>query len=538
MRANMKKHRKVYITSVDDSTSQQPAPVLTIPVALLPPVSPSVQHPIPSIDLTMTLNKQQTADERYDAAATTLQRSDIENGPNDEPLNRDAKRIAARNWSVLSQPLALLAIFFLLWGIAFSLLPRHLTEPNTPFMRLWLLFVGAQVSGILVSLTGLPDMLGMLFWGVLYTNAGWADFSGLQTVEVFLREMALVNIMLLAGLGLDYDSLKKLFRFIMQLTLIPTIVEVAAIAILSRFLLDLPWLWGILLGLVVTAVSPNVVVTVLLRLQEEKLGLNKGIHTLIIAMTSCNDVLAIFLFGVLLGVTFSTGDLTSQILQGPIGIVIGLVFGGACGIGLLYMPSHQAKYSNGLRFTMTICAGALSVVGSKLIGYPSAGALGCIMTAFVAGTGWKKQPNHDTNEVGVYLDLLWKFLKPVSFSLIGKEVNFSVLEGNTVLYGTITLLVAVLFRLVFSYLSTLGSDLNWKEKAYVTLSGFPKATVQAALGPAALDLARSLNATDQIPRAQTVLIVTVLAIVFTAPLGAILMIKLAPRWLKRGPAEI
>lgn len=92
---------------------------------------------------------------------------------------------------------------------------------------------------------------------------------------------------------------------------------------------------------------------------------------------------------------------------------------------------------------MTILAGTLSVAGSKLIGYPSAGALGCIVTAFVAGTGWKKRIDYDTNEVGMYLDLLWKFLKPVSFSLIGKEVNFSVLEGNTVLYGAITLLVAV-----------------------------------------------------------------------------------------------
>lgn len=92
---------------------------------------------------------------------------------------------------------------------------------------------------------------------------------------------------------------------------------------------------------------------------------------------------------------------------------------------------------------MTILAGTLSVVGSKLIGYPSAGALGCIVTAFVAGTGWKKRIDYETNEVGMYLDLLWKFLKPVSFSLIGKEVNFSVLEGNTVLYGAITLLVAV-----------------------------------------------------------------------------------------------
>ena len=86
-------------------------------------------------------------------------------------------------------------------------------------------------------------------------------------------------------------------------------------------------------------------------------------------------------------------------------------------------------------------AGTFSVVGSKLIGYPSAGALGCITIAFVASTGWKRQ--HHENEVGMYLDLLWKFLKPVSFSLIGKEVDFSVLEANIVLYGSIVLLVGV-----------------------------------------------------------------------------------------------
>ncbi|XP_049279752.1 sodium/hydrogen exchanger 9B2 isoform X4 [Anopheles funestus] len=442
-----------------------------------------------------------------------------------------------RNWPITSQPLALLIVFGLLWAIAYAILPTELSHPAGGLMRLMFLFVGAQACGILVSLTGLPDMLGMLFWGVLYANVGWADFTGYERVEVFLREMALVNIMLLAGLGLDYAALRSLFRFIMQLTLVPTVAEVVAVAVLSHYLLDLPWLWGVLLGLVETAISPNVVVTVLLRLKEERLGLNKGIHTLIIAMTSCNDVLAIFLFGVILGVIFSTGDLTSQILQGPIGIVIGLVYGSLCGLALLYVPSYHAKYTNGLRFTMAALAGTLSVVGSKKVGYPSAGALGCIVTAFVAGTGWRKRPPTECNEVSMYLDLLWKFLKPVSFSLIGKEVNFSVLEGETVLYGAITLLAAVLLRLIFSYLSTMGSELNWKEKAYVTLSGFPKATVQAALGPAALDLARSLNATDEYPRAQTVLIVTVLAIIMTAPLGALLMIKLAPRWLKQSKDE-
>ncbi|XP_049279749.1 sodium/hydrogen exchanger 9B2 isoform X1 [Anopheles funestus] len=560
---------RIYITSVEEGTVEDANAPRTnggSAVAVEELNSGTSSVVIPSIDLAMALSKQQTGN---DGALPLTSVSDSEwhpvrvvsgdeggNGvpqlytrpvsPNEHAMTTTTTTISTiarkcpaleRNWPITSQPLALLIVFGLLWAIAYAILPTELSHPAGGLMRLMFLFVGAQACGILVSLTGLPDMLGMLFWGVLYANVGWADFTGYERVEVFLREMALVNIMLLAGLGLDYAALRSLFRFIMQLTLVPTVAEVVAVAVLSHYLLDLPWLWGVLLGLVETAISPNVVVTVLLRLKEERLGLNKGIHTLIIAMTSCNDVLAIFLFGVILGVIFSTGDLTSQILQGPIGIVIGLVYGSLCGLALLYVPSYHAKYTNGLRFTMAALAGTLSVVGSKKVGYPSAGALGCIVTAFVAGTGWRKRPPTECNEVSMYLDLLWKFLKPVSFSLIGKEVNFSVLEGETVLYGAITLLAAVLLRLIFSYLSTMGSELNWKEKAYVTLSGFPKATVQAALGPAALDLARSLNATDEYPRAQTVLIVTVLAIIMTAPLGALLMIKLAPRWLKQSKDE-
>lgn len=111
--------------------------------------------------------------------------------------------------------------------------------------------------------------------------------------------------------------------------------------------------------------------------------------------------------------------------------------------------------------------------------YPSAGALGCITASFTAGTGWRRRKAKDAafhNDVEMYLDVLWKFLKPVSFSLIGKEVDFQVLEGNMVLLGFLTLLVGVIFRLVSGYLSFCGGNLNWKERAYITLSGFPKAT--------------------------------------------------------------
>ncbi|KAL5284996.1 SLC9B2.2 family protein [Megaselia abdita] len=443
-------------------------------------------------------------------------------------------RRIVKNWPTISQPLAILLIVLVLWTISYSILPQY-SHPESTIMRIIFLFVGAQISGIIVTFIKLPDMLGMLFFGVLYTNVGLADFSGFGGLEAFLREMALVNIMLLAGLGLDLQAFKKLWFMILRLTLVPTIVEVAIIAVLAYFLLSMPWLWGLLLGLVVTAVSPNVVVTVMLKLKEEKLGMNKGIHTLIYAMTTCNDVVSIFVFGVILGVVFSTGSLTEQLLQGPVGIGIGIVFGFLYGLTMVVLPSKRSKYRDGLRFVLTVLGGCVAVIGSKAIGYPSAGALGCTMVSFVAGVGWKREnPSNDNLPVAQTLDLLWKFLKPISFSLIGKEVRFSVLDGKLVGYGLLLILVGSLFRLGGSYISTLGGGLTRKERAYITISGIPKATVQAALGPIALDLARSLNSTEEIHSlANNVLIISVLAIIFTAPLGAILMLRLAPICLEK-----
>lgn len=156
------------------------------------------------------------------------------------------------------------------------------------------------------------------------------------------RDIALVNIMLLAGMGLNLQELKQMSGIIAKLTIIPTIAEVVIITVASHFLLHLPWLWAVLLGLVITAVSPNVVISILLDLKQKRLGLNKGIHTVIIGMTGCNDVLSIFIFGVVIGAIFSTGVLSDQILQGPVGVVLGLVYGGLVGYMILYLPSDRA----------------------------------------------------------------------------------------------------------------------------------------------------------------------------------------------------
>lgn len=135
--------------------------------------------------------------------------------------------------------------------------------------------------------------------------------------------------------------------------------------------------------------------------------------------------------------------------------------------------------------------------------------------------------------MGTYLDVLWKFIKPISFALIGKELDFSVIDSNTLWQGVVVLLLGVAVRTLFGYLSTSGAEFSWRERAYITLSSLPKATVQATIGPIALDLARQRGVAEEISWANTILVSSVIAIVLTAPLGALLMEKMAPRWLQK-----
>lgn len=137
------------------------------------------------------------------------------------------------------------------------------------------------------------------------------------------------------------------------------------------------------------------------------------------------------------------------------------------------------------------------------------------------------------NPVKANFSLLWKFFEPISFGLIGMEVNLSVLERNVVLWRTLVMLLALALRLVCSVIVTRFSDLNLKEMLFIAVAGIPKATVQATLGPVALDYARQSKDPVVHEHANTMLIIAVLSIIITSPIGALLIMQLGPRWLHR-----
>ncbi|XP_069702876.1 sodium/hydrogen exchanger 9B2-like isoform X3 [Periplaneta americana] len=417
-------------------------------------------------------------------------------------FQRCVMRVLSHPWCIrVSRPLALWVLGLMLWGLAAAKL-GPMAGPDGQLFRIGLLGVVAHLVGFAVGLTGLPPLLGMMVAGVILRNVDVVVVTGpYLDVASAIREMALVVILIRAGLELDPIALKRLGGMVLRIAICPAVVEAVCVAAITNILLDLPWIWGSLLGAVLAAVSPEVVIPLLFTLQTKgNYGKSKGIPTIVIAAASFDDVVAISAFGVLLSIATSTGDITSKIIQCPVGLVIGICCGLGLGLFLRYIPRQDDNLVTTLRTLLLAAAGLFLVFGSAAVGYEGAGPLACIMASFFASNGWAPKEKHTVEK---NFALLYTIFQPLQFGLIGIEINVNVLEGRTVGLGIASLL----------------------------------ASLAAALGPVALDIVRKMQLQEFEKYANIVLIVAVLSILITAPVGAILISYLGPRLLEKEKDE-
>ncbi|RZF34445.1 hypothetical protein LSTR_LSTR016318, partial [Laodelphax striatellus] len=249
-------------------------------------------------------------------------------------------------------------------------------------------------------------------------------------------EVALSVILIKAGLGLDAGALLKLSFVVIRLALIPCVAEAFAAAFISHYLLGYPWIWGLCLGFMLSAVSPAVVVPVLLSLKERGFGEAKGISTLVIAASSIDDIAAISIFGICLGMLFSEGDIAEQLIHGPIEILIGASSGILWGMLSAYFPHRLDNLVVFKRSVMVGGGGLVAVLGSHLIGYAGAGPLACITASFTASLCWKMQGwSSSHNPVADVYSTIWLILQPMLFGLIGAEIDLTQLRLDTLGYG-------------------------------------------------------------------------------------------------------
>lgn len=298
-----------------------------------------------------------------------------------------------------------------------------------------------------------------------------------------LRSICLTVILLMAGLELDPVALWNLSGMVVRATFIPCFVEAIAVAVLSKLILGFDWSVGFMLGFVLAAVSPAVIIPSLMNLSERGFGVAKGIPTLVIAACSADDVVAISGFGIFLGITFNANaPILKLVFHGPIEVLLGLAFGIFWGILAQWIPNRNHKNMVFFRFLILFSGGLIALFGAHLIHYDGAGGLATIIMAFIAGMRWRKEGWGDHNPVSKTFRKMWIILEPVIFALIGTEIQIDKIDPATLGKGIGVLVLALGLRMVGTYFAVSCGNLNRKEKIFMAFAWLPKATVQAALG--------------------------------------------------------
>uniref|UniRef100_F6YW10 Solute carrier family 9 member B1 n=1 Tax=Ornithorhynchus anatinus TaxID=9258 RepID=F6YW10_ORNAN len=379
---------------------------------------------------------------------------------------------------------------------------------------------------------GILDLIitnGMLLAGFLIRNTpGLSDQVQIKRKwSSSLRNIALAIILVRAGLGLDSKALKKLKAVCLRLSMGPCLVESCSAAVISHFLLHLPWQWGFILGFVLGAVSPAVVVPSMLILQEGGYGVDKGVPTLLMAAGSFDDILAITGFNTCLGMAFSTGSTLHSVLRGVLEVVAGVVAGVLLGFFIRYFPSPDQERLKWKRAYLVLGLSVFAVFGSLFFGFPGSGGLCTLVLAFLAGVGW----SGEKADVQKIIAVAWDVFQPLLFGLIGAEVSVASLKPETVGLCVAILGIALVMRILTTFLMVCCAGFNLKEKIFISLAWVPKATVQAAIGSLALDTARAHEDKQLEDYGMDVLTIAFLAILITAPIGALIIGLMGPKLL-------
>ena len=298
------------------------------------------------------------------------------------------------------------------------------------------------------------------------------------------RSTCLAVILLLAGLELDPVALHNLSGLFVSGTLIPCIVEMTTATILARYILGFDWLVAAVLGVLLTGISAAVVIPSVVQLTNANYGVAKGIPTLAIAICASTDAFAIAGLGILTGIYFDTSEasLARLILQGPIEIIVGFLFGYLWGGIVKYLPDKDHHNLKFFRWLLLLCGGLISIFGTKVIGYEGAGGVATVVGAYLANKKWRELGWEEHNDTEKNLKKMWIVLSPVIFGLVGTEVQIDKLNGHTVALGFAVLIITVVVRTIAAYFSMWTRKFNWKEMLFLALAWVSKATVQAAIG--------------------------------------------------------
>lgn len=427
--------------------------------------------------------------------------------------------------------------------------------PGGPLFALVCIFILSTASGIMIERLekfglALPPLLGMLVTGFLLRNlpvigdeiGGKVDPRWSSAI----RTLALTLILTRAGLGMDLGALWRMRYVISRLAVLPNLAEAATIAGLSMLLLGFPPSWAFMLGFIISAISPAVVVPSLLNLQDKGYGVSTGIPNMVVASAALDVVFSIAGFGICSGfaVMEDGAPLWMAIARAPLEVIIGVSVGCFCAVLLVQIlpvvdVEEAAKAGapkppqlRDWRAPLLLVTAVGATLALKKGGFNGASALAVLVMSAGSAWGWGTPT---AKEIAGPLGLFWnKVAQPLLFALVGASVNVSTVEGSTLGMGFLMLACSLTARCSMTYLAVLGRGLQRSERAFTALAWLPKATVQAALGAVALDQANTDRETEM---SRAILTISVLSILCTAPVGAAIIGVTGPKLLVKETQE-
>ena len=374
---------------------------------------------------------------------------------------------------------------------------------------LTLIFLSGIVLGSIFNRLKLPQLLGMLLTGIILGPylLNLLD-PKILSISTDLRQIALIIILTRAGLNLDINDLKKVGRPAVLMCFVPATFEILGMIIFAPKFLGLDLLDSAILGTVIAAVSPAVVVPKMLKLMEDGYGTEEGIPQLIMAGASVDDVFVIVLFTSFIGLASNGTFSALNLIKIPTSIFFGISVGFLCAILLIYF-FKKVHIRDSMKVIIILNISFLLVTFEhSLTGIIGFSGLLAIMSM---GTGIQEKNSILAKRLSSKYSKLWIAAEVMLFVLVGATVNIKYALGASI-PAILLIMTVIVFRMVGVFLCLLGTSFSYKERLFCMIAYCPKATVQAAIGSIPLSMGLSAG--------NIILTVAVLSILITAPLGA------------------
>ena len=397
----------------------------------------------------------------------------------------------------------------------------------TCLISLIIIGVTAHLGGRLVEKIGLPSLIGMIMVGMLL-GPHFLDVIPKLTISIApdIKDIALVTVLFIAGLGISQSQMKRIGRPALLLSAVPATLEGFTVALLCMLLLDFTFIQGAILGFIIAAVSPAVLIPSMVSLIEKRFGENKSIPQMLLVGASADDSIAITLFTSFVALYFQTQQQNvettfwGQLIRLPLELIMAILIAYLVGKMVSYVLK-QLNVSNVVAISMSFVVALILRSIESHFHVEGFNSLLCVMF-----TGFFIRSNRDEQALQIQsgLNQIWKYGKLFLFAFVGMAIN-PTLVSHYFFIGTLILAISLTVRSVGVLLSLVGTDLTKQERLFCVIAYLPKATVQSAKAGIPLQLG--------IAGGDVMQALAILSVLITAPIGAIGIKWAAPRFLEQ-----